>query len=116
MQNLNANVQPRRQIFIIPSKYSFADDMHPNLQLPKIHLQYTQERRPHTFPQEAVQRTILDANTLQKSGGNALSAESAANALQVLAEFPELATLIETWLSFSYDKKAAILRQANISR
>jgi hypothetical protein len=41
----------------------------------------------------------LDANTLRKSGENAISADRAANALQILAEFPELAVLVESWQS-----------------
>ena len=81
-----------------------------------IHLRYTNEKRPHTFPQEAVQWTILDANTLRKSGGNALSAESAANALQVLAEFPELAALVESWRSLSESERNRRLPSAGSIR
>ena len=44
-----------------------------------------------------VKWTKLDSNTLRETGGNALSADRAANALQILAEFPELAVMVETW-------------------
>lgn len=44
-----------------------------------------------------VKWTILDPNTLRKTGANALSADRAANALQILGEFPGLAAVVETW-------------------
>lgn len=56
--------------------------------------------------------TILDPNTLRKTGGNALSATRAATTLQMLACAPELATLIEAWFSIPEQARTVILRQA----
>jgi hypothetical protein len=55
----------------------------------------------------------LDPNTLRKTGGNALPADRAANALQTLARVPELAALVETWFCITDDARKSILKQAS---
>ncbi len=61
-------------------------------------------------PGNPVSWTILDANTLRKHGENGLSADRAANALQVLAEFPELAAIVESWRMIAVPDRRGMLR------
>ena len=60
-----------------------------------------------------VKWTILDPNTLRKTGANALSADRAANALQMLGAVPELAALVEAWFMIPDEAKATVLQQAS---
>jgi len=57
-----------------------------------------------------VQWTLLEANTLRKTGENALSADRVANALQDLAEFRDIALLVESWSMIASSDREALLQ------